>query len=56
MGTPPRRDELRREFWEMSKREAVKILMLSPVYFRLSLACRRDLVREFLFRLESLSV
>jgi hypothetical protein len=32
----------------MNKREAVRILMLSPIYFRLSLAQRHELVEEFL--------
>ena len=32
----------------MSKREAIRILMLSPIYFRLSLAERQELVEEFL--------
>jgi hypothetical protein len=32
----------------MNKREAVRILMLSPIYFRLSLAQRQELVEEFL--------
>jgi len=32
----------------MSKREAIRILMLSPIYFRLSLAERHELIEEFL--------
>lgn len=32
----------------MSKREAVRILMLSPIYFKLSLTQRQELVEEFL--------
>ena len=31
----------------MKPREAIRILMLSPLYFRLSLMQRRVLVREF---------
>jgi len=31
----------------MSPREAIRILMLSPVYFRLSLPQRWQLVREY---------
>ncbi len=31
----------------MSPREAIRILMLSPVYFRLSLSQRWQLVREY---------
>ena len=31
----------------MSRQEAVKILMLSPFYFRLSLRERKELVEEF---------
>ncbi|MGV1100500.1 hypothetical protein ACUUL3_13985 [Thiovibrio sp. JS02] len=34
----------------MSKREAIRILMLSPIYFRLSLLSRRELIRDFLVR------
>jgi hypothetical protein len=30
----------------MTKKEAVKILVLSPFYFRLPLVARRDLVAE----------
>jgi len=32
----------------MSKREAIRILMLSPIYFKLSLAERHELIEEFL--------
>lgn len=31
----------------MSPREAIRILMLSPIYFRLSLTQRWQLVREY---------
>lgn len=31
----------------MSPRQAIRILMLSPIYFRLSLAQRWRLVREY---------
>lgn len=31
----------------MSKRKALQILMLSPLYFRLSLLERKELVEEF---------
>lgn len=31
----------------MSRQEAVKILMLSPFYFRMSLSDRKELIREF---------
>lgn len=31
----------------MSPRMAIRILMLSPIYFRLSLVNRRDLVLEY---------
>lgn len=31
----------------MITREAVRILMLSPIYFQLDLQTRRDLVKEF---------
>jgi len=31
----------------MSPREAIRILMLSPIYFRLSLTQRLALVREY---------
>lgn len=34
----------------MSVREALKILMLSPVYFRLDLKDRKDLLDDFLER------
>ena len=34
----------------MSLRDAIKILMQSPVYFRLDLKARQDLLREFLSR------
>ena len=34
----------------MSVREALKILMLSPVYFRLDLKDRKDLLNDFLER------
>ena len=34
----------------MSIREAIKILMQSPVYFRLDLQARKDLLEEFLKR------
>jgi len=33
---------------KMSKREAIRILMLSPIYFRLSLLQRQELLAEFL--------
>jgi len=32
----------------MSKREAIRILMLSPIYFKLSLTERHELIEEFL--------
>ncbi|MFZ5759192.1 MAG: hypothetical protein ACOY32_06130 [Thermodesulfobacteriota bacterium] len=32
----------------MSKREAIRILMLSPIYFRLSLLQRQELLAEFM--------
>jgi hypothetical protein len=32
----------------MSKREAIRILMLSPIYFKLSLTERHELIAEFL--------
>lgn len=31
----------------MTKRRALQILMLSPIYFRMSLAERKELVDEF---------
>lgn len=31
----------------MNHRRAIRILMLSPIYFRLSLAQRRELVKEY---------
>ena len=31
----------------MSRKDAVKILMLSPIYFRLSLPDRKELINEF---------
>ncbi len=31
----------------MTEREAVKILMMSPFYFRLGLVDRKELVKEF---------
>ena len=31
----------------MTARDAIKILMLSPVYFRLALKDRKNLVQEF---------
>ena len=34
----------------MTAREAIKILILSPVYFRLGLKDRKNLVQEFLLR------
>jgi len=34
----------------MSPREAIRILMLSPIYFRLSLPQRWQLVREYCLR------
>lgn len=37
----------------MSLREAVRILMLSPIYFRLSLPQRWQLVREYCQRFNS---
>lgn len=32
----------------MTARDAIKILILSPVYFRLDLKARKNLVQEFL--------
>ncbi len=40
----------------MSPREAIRILMLSPIYFRLSLAQRLELVREYCRLVESCNV
>ncbi len=31
----------------MSRQEAIKILMLSPFYFRMSLGDRKELIKEF---------
>jgi hypothetical protein len=31
----------------MTPREAIRILMLSPFYFRLEIPCRKQLVKEF---------
>ncbi|MFZ5760030.1 MAG: hypothetical protein ACOY4H_06855 [Thermodesulfobacteriota bacterium] len=31
----------------MTRQEAIKILMLSPFYFRFSLAERKEMIREF---------
>ena len=38
---------LRKGLGKMTKQEALKILMLSPIYFRLSLAARKSLLDEF---------
>ena len=31
----------------MTPRQAIRVLMLSPIYFRLDVAARRKLVKEF---------
>lgn len=31
----------------MTHRQAIRILMLSPIYFRLDLVARRNLIKEF---------
>lgn len=31
----------------MKPREAIQILMLSPIYFRLTLVARKELIQEF---------
>jgi hypothetical protein len=33
----------------MTTREAIKVLMMSPLYFRLDIHARMELVREFCF-------
>jgi len=40
----------------MNPRQAVRILMLSPVYFRLPTAVRWRLVRDYCARMSRLSV
>lgn len=42
--------EMMARFFTLSGREALKILMLSPVYFRLDLWARKDLLNDFLHR------
>ncbi len=31
----------------MTRQEAIRILMLSPIYFRMTLSDRKELIREF---------
>lgn len=33
----------------MTRQEAIRILMLSPIYFRMTLIDRKELIREFCF-------
>ncbi len=33
----------------MSTREVISVLMLSPIYFKLDLTARKNLVREFCY-------
>ena len=40
----------------MKKREAIKILMLSPFYFKLSPFLRRKLVEEYCLLFEAVSL
>ncbi len=41
------RSDLEEEGQDMDPRRAIRILMLSPIYFRLSVTQRRELVLEY---------